>query len=156
MGWNTSALFARGEDVLALLPVPVTATGAVVGMEEATSGLPRGVVFAARDEQWQQLWDPQMRHVGDALAGRNTLSVFFSSVTSSYGFVLVQDGRLVRQAIYADGELSVGEGEPLPIESQIPIPSWGPDEAWVWAVIEHITGTGYQEEKPFEVYALPS
>ncbi len=156
MGWNTSALFARGEDILRLLPVRTAPTGATVPMVEATSGgRSDDVVFVNRDEEWQQVWDPSIMHVADAAPGQNTLSVFFSSVSSSYGFILVEGGELVRQAIYVDGELAVQHGEPLPIESQIPVPSWGPDESWVWAIIMHLTApTTYDEEKPFDVYAV--
>jgi hypothetical protein len=153
MGWNTSALFARGEDIVKLLPVTATPTGAVVTTDEATSGLADAVVFVSRDEEWQQLWDPAMMHLADAAAGRNSLSVFFSSVSSSYGFMLVQEGEVVRRAIYVDGELTVQDGESLPIEAEIPHPSWGPDEDWVWAIIKDVTGTTYDEERTFEVYA---
>ncbi|MCX4387378.1 hypothetical protein OG777_10580 [Micromonospora peucetia] len=153
MGWNTSALFARGEDPLALLSVTATATGALATSEEATSGLAHDVVFVARDQEWQQLWDPEMLHVVDARPGRNTLTVFFSSVSSTYGFSLVNEGVKVRRAVYTNGELTVDDGEPLPIEANIPDP--GSDENWVWAIIEHVTGTGYNGNRTFQVYTCP-
>ncbi|GIH08706.1 hypothetical protein Rhe02_67730 [Rhizocola hellebori] len=153
MGWNTSALFARGEDVLALLPVPVTPTGATATADEATSGLAEEVVYVSRAEEWQQLWDPSVIHLADADTGQNSLSVFFFGVSSSYGFILVEDGEVVRRLIYVDGEPSIDEGEPLPIEAEIPHPSWGPDEDWVWAIIKDVTGITYDEDRIFEVYA---
>ena len=154
MGWNTSALFVRGEDALSLLPVSTTATGATADSYQATTSSGQGdVVYVAQTGQWQQLWDPSMRYVVDSALGHNTLSVFFSSVSSTYGFTLVREGHLVRQAIYADAEMVVNKGEPLPVESEIPIPSWGPDEDWVWAIVNHVTGLTYDEDQTFQVHA---
>jgi hypothetical protein len=156
MGWNTSALFVRGEDALSLLPVRTTPTGATADAYEATTSSGAGdVVYVAQTGQWQQVWDPSMRYVVGSTTGRHTLSVFFSSVASTYGFTLVEQGSLVRQAVYADAKLVVDQGQPLPIESEIPIPSWGPDEGWVWAIVNHVTGLGYDEEQTFEVHAYP-
>jgi hypothetical protein len=154
MGWNTSALFVRGEDALSLLPVSTTATGTTADVYQATTSSGSGDVFyVAQTGEWQQLWDPSMTYVVDSQLGRNTLSVFFSSVSSSYGFTLVEEGTLVRRAVYADRELVVSEGEPLPIESQIPVPSWGPDEDWVWAIVNDVTGLTYDEDQTFDVHA---
>ncbi|WP_141719425.1 hypothetical protein [Micromonospora peucetia] len=70
-----------------------------------------------------------------------------------YGFTLVNEGVKVRRAVYTNGELTVDDGEPLSIEANIPDP--GSDENWVWAIIEHVTGTGYNGNRTFQVYTCP-
>lgn len=157
MGWNTSALFLRDRSVKAVLsflpdifdyePMREGVWGdeAMVGRAED--------LYLASDATWCQMWDPHTRFAPKVdvlmeyeanhtpiLRGTRALSALFASVTSTYGFWLYDDGKLVRQAMYTSGEPVNIIGEPLPVESQVEIPSWGHDEIYVWAVIEALTG----------------
>lgn len=155
MGWNTSALFVKGEDGLALLEPHATATGQAVTGDVATSRFSNNVFYVAQSGQWQQIWDPSAAHVFNAKPGKDTLTAVFSSVTSTYGFILIEGGKLTRQVVFTDGELTIDEGLPLVFEATIPLPSWGPDEDWLWAIIEHVTGVTFDVDQSYAVYAYP-
>ncbi|MEU0556474.1 hypothetical protein [Dactylosporangium sp. NPDC006015] len=155
MGWNTSALFVRGAsaaDAVGLLASPAVAEGAPVPADEATSGLADGVLFAAETGGWAQVWDPSMALAPACDPPGDALSVIFSSVASTYAFTLSSGGEVVRQLVHADGEAVVDVGAPLPVEATVEIPSWGPDEDFLWAVIEAVTGTGYPASLEFQPY----
>ncbi|GAA3204803.1 hypothetical protein ACFO1B_55830 [Dactylosporangium siamense] len=155
MGWNTSALFVQGSstaEAVALLAAAQLEPGRLVGADEATSGLADGVLFAAEAGGWVQVWDPAMEFAPICEPPGTALTVVFASVASSYAFTLFEDGEVVRELVYADAEPVVDAGTPLPVEATVEIPSWGPDEDFVWAVIEAVTGTGYQDSQQFEVW----
>ena len=107
--------------------------------------LPGSALYAAQTGRWTQVWDPSMRYamgIGQAAAadreniaaGTRVLAVIFSSVSTTYGFELFDDGVPTRSVVYADGEAVVESGEPLPVESTLALPSWGPDEDFVWSL----------------------
>ncbi len=157
MGWNTSALFVQG--VSAAEAVAVLAASAaldpgdrLVGADEATSGLPDGVLFAAETGGWAQVWDPSMELAPASQPDGTALAVVFSSVASSYAFTLFAGGEVVRELVYVDGAPVIDNGAPLPVEATVEFPSWGPDEDFVWAVIEAVTGTGYPDAVPFQTW----
>ncbi|GAB3825074.1 hypothetical protein ACFPIJ_64040 [Dactylosporangium cerinum] len=155
MGWNTSALFVQGSstaETVALLAAARLDPAQLVGADEATSGLADGVLFAAEVGGWTQVWDPSMVLAPACDPPGTALAVIFSSVASTYAFTLFADGEVVRELVYADAEPVVDTGTPLPVEATVEIPSWGPDEDFVWAVIEAVTGTGYQDSQRFEVW----
>lgn len=157
MGWNTAALYLRDatadEAVAALAGADATADW--VSADEATSGAHDGVLFAATAGGWAQAWDPSGRFVFDCAPDAAALTVCFSSVASTYGFTLFgDDGGVARDFLVSEGETVRDEGEPLPAETRIELPSWGPDEDFVWAVIEAVTGTGYDERLRFRVYRV--
>ncbi|MFF3866770.1 hypothetical protein [Micromonospora sp. NPDC001898] len=156
MGWNTSAVFVAGHDPLAMLTSAATATGEEVHGDEATSGLRHGVVYTARTGQWHELWDPSLVYVTTEidLTGRRALSVVFSSVSSSYGFTYHDGHTLARRLVYADGEPVVNEGAPLPVEQGLTFPEWGPDEDFVWAVIDDITGITFDPDRRYQVHQV--
>ncbi|MBB5868275.1 hypothetical protein F4553_001654 [Allocatelliglobosispora scoriae] len=170
MGWNTSAVFVADrtpQQALTLLVGDEHAdqVGELVTADAATSGLRGDVLYAAQTGGWSQVWDPSMRYAmgigqaaaGDRIgiaAGTRILTVIFASVSSTYGFEVFDDGALTRAVVYADGEPVVESGEPLPVESTITLPSWGPDEDFVWSVIEAVTGFGHQDEQLFAVHQL--
>lgn len=155
--------------MLRLLPdvVEYEQTGEVVDFDQATMTSPGGRLYLA-DGEWCQLWDSDLLFVPQigrlifeepnqfdgpsALAGTRALAVVFSSVTSTYGFWLYDDGALVRQAIFESGEPVDEVGQPLPMEADVPIPSWGHDEDFVWAVIHEVTGLGQSGDQRFAVY----
>jgi hypothetical protein len=155
MGWNTSAMFVQGSstaETVALLAAAHLDPGQLVGPDEATSGRTEGVLFAAEVGGWAQVWDPSMELVPVCEPPGTALTVVFSSVASSYAFTLFAGGEVVRQLVYSDAEPVVDTGTPLPVEATVEIPSWGPDEDFVWAVIEAVTGTDYQDSQRFEVW----
>ncbi|UWP79018.1 hypothetical protein [Dactylosporangium fulvum] len=80
------------------------------------------------------------------------LSVVFSSVASTYAFTLFEGGAETRQFVSSEGETVVDEGTPLPVEAGVEIPEWGPDEDFIWAVIEAVTGRGYAADLRYQVY----
>jgi hypothetical protein len=158
MGWNTTALFLHGaspEAAVATL-APAEPTGEWVGPDEATTGLRPDVVYAGVSGDWAQVWNPGCDLVPAwAPAGpAPALTVLFSSVASTYGFALFENGAIRRQYVVADGEAVVDAGEPLPVEAGIEVPAWGPDEDFVWAVVRAVTGAGFDESVRYQAYAL--
>ena len=110
-------------------------------------------LFAAETGGWAQVWDPSMALVTSCEPPGDALTVVFSSVASSYAYTLFQDGEVVRELVYVDAVAVVDTGTPLPVEATVKIPSWGPDEDFLWAVIEAVTGTGYSDTLRFQAYA---
>jgi hypothetical protein len=168
MGWNTSALFVRDrsiDDVLGFLPdvFEYEPTRKELTADYAWSSSPGRCLYLADEGGWCQLWDPDQRippRVGDliemdgpgALKGTQALAVVFSSVMSTYALWLYDDANLVRHICFMDGEPAEVFGEPLPVEAQIEIPSWGPDEDFLWSVIRAVTGLNSNIDQPFTVY----
>jgi hypothetical protein len=156
MGWNVGALFVKGltaaEAVAAL--GPARPLGRVVEADEATSGS-TGDVYATVAGGWAQAWTPSIDLLFEYEPGEESaLTVLFGSVSSIYGFTYYEDGEFLRQVIYSDGEAEVDEGQPLPVEGTMTIAEWGPDEDFVWKVIESVTGSGWQPDLRFEGYRL--
>lgn len=169
MGWNTTALFVRdrsADDLIGFLPDAVghVLDGRRVTADQAWSFSPGERVYVAETAGWGQLWDPEGRFVADVegrsgtLKGTRALAVLFSSVTSTYAFWLFDDGALVRRVCYVNGEPSdvLGGivGEPLPVEGRVEIPSWGPDEDFLWSVISDVTGLTPDIDQRFDAYDL--
>lgn len=156
MGWNTSAIFVDSHDPLTLASAATRATGEQVGADTATSGRMRGFLYTARTGPWHELWDPSLEHVLTMpdLGGHRGLSVIFSSVSSSYGFSLYDERGLVRKIIYSDGEPVAEDGAPLAVEARLEFPSWGPDEDFLWAVIEDVTGISFDLERSYDVHEV--
>lgn len=170
MGWNTSALFVENrtiEDVIRFLPdvFGYEPTGETATGEMATSGAARETLFLRADGDWVEAWDPDLRLLpriekiveGDGpgtLAGTRALMVIFSSVTSSYGFILYEGGVITRKIFYSEGNVIDEYGEALPVEHEVEMPSWGYDEDFVWAVIESVTGRTHDLEAAYQVYAV--
>ena len=168
MGWNTSALFVRGrsiDDVLGFLPdvFAYEPTGQEVSADTAWSTTPGARLYLAREGDWCQLWDPDQRfpprveRIIDTdgpgtLRGTKALAVLFSGVISRYALWLYDDGDLARHVCYHDGEPVERFGDPLPIEAEIEIPSWGPDEDFLWGVIKAVTGLTADIQQRFAVY----
>ncbi|MFB4273175.1 hypothetical protein [Nonomuraea sp. GTA35] len=168
MGWNTSALFVRDrsiEDVLGFLPdvFEYKPTRKELTAEYAWSSSPGQCLYLADEGGWCQLWDPDQRiptRVGDlvemdgpgVLKDTQALAVVFSSVKSTYALWLYEDAHLVRFICFMDGEPVEVFGEPLPIEVQIEVPSWGPDEDFLRSVIRAVTGLNDNIDQPFTVY----
>jgi hypothetical protein len=156
MGWNTSALFVQGLDpnaAAALLGCGAfVPTGHWVTADVATGGSQGGVLFAAAAEGWTEVWDPSMRLAPVCEPPGSALSVVFSSVASTYAFTRFQVGAEVRRWVYSEGELVVDEGTPVPVEAGMVLPSWGPDEDFLWTVIEAVTGRGYDPDAQFQIY----
>ncbi|MEV7228636.1 hypothetical protein AB0M79_16655 [Polymorphospora sp. NPDC051019] len=168
MGWNTTAIFAAGwttDRLLELAPDDLRhrPTGELVGLDEAGSAFPGGRLYVREDAGWAQLWDPELRVMpfapepgrdGLAAPGTRVVGVIFASVSSTYGFWYVEDGKLVRQIVFQDGEPVQDDGEPLPVESGIEFPEWGPDEDFVFAVIRAVTGFEPDDEPRYAVHEV--
>ncbi|MEU8239054.1 hypothetical protein AB0C07_12470 [Actinoplanes missouriensis] len=84
----------------------------------------------------------------------DALVVFLSSVSSTYGFTLFRNGERTRHYVYADGVAVEDEGTPLPVESEIALPSWGLDEDFLWSIITAVTGLRYDEKLQYRVYPV--
>ena len=161
MGWNTSALFVQGSPRLgngrtaghgAPGPRPGSGPGPGPAGWSGRTRRPRargGVLFAAEVGGWTQVWDPSMELAPACSPPGNALTVVFSSVASSYAYTLFAGGEPCGRLVYADANAS-RHRHPLPVESTVEIPSWGPDEDFVWAVIESVTGTGYPSSAQFQ------
>lgn len=158
MGWNTSVLFRQAVtadeavDDLAITEF----SGELVGAEQATSGLKPDELYAAESHGWAQVWNPAMDLVmsWEPTDQATALVVFFSSVSSTYGFSLFTGGERTRHYVYAEGSVVENEGEPLAVEAEITLPSWGPDEDFLWSVITAVTGLKYDEGLRYRVYPV--
>jgi hypothetical protein len=158
MGWNTSVLFRQ--DVTADEAVDDLAitdfSGELVGADQATSALKPDALYAAESGGWAQVWNPMM----DVVMGweptdpADALVVFFSSVSSTYGFTLFTNGERTRHYVYADGVAVEDEGTPLPVEAETSLPSWGPDEDFLWSIITAVTGLRYDDKLQYRVYPV--
>jgi hypothetical protein len=158
MGWNTSVLFRQGVaadeavDDLAITEF----SGELVDASQATGSLRPDALYAADAGGWAQVWNPRM----DVVMGweptdpGNALVVFFSSVSSTYGFTLFKNGEQTRNCVYAEGVAVADMGTPLPVEATIAVPSWGPDEDFLWSIITAVTGLRYDEELRYRVYPV--
>ncbi|GAA2619096.1 hypothetical protein GCM10010411_63450 [Actinomadura fulvescens] len=139
------------------------ATGERVSGAPASSFSPGGRLYLGEGGGWCHLWDPEQVVPIDvdrlldqgslaALKGTRALSLLFSSVSSTYGLWLYDDGALIRNVVYQDGEVVQESGEPLPVETRVELPSWGPDEDFLWSVFQDVTGLGFDLDQRFEVY----
>ncbi|WP_405111236.1 hypothetical protein OG559_01180 [Micromonospora sp. NBC_01405] len=168
MGWNTAALFVHklpAAEVLAALPsrYATEPTGDSVQADGATASFPGDRLYTAERDQWCQVWDPNSLiafEVDDlstrgALANTRVLAVLFASVSSSYAFWLYDHGSLARHVFFADGAPVAESGAPLPVEGEVSLPVWGPDEDFLWAVIREVTGTDYTQDARYTVHADP-
>jgi hypothetical protein len=170
VGWNTSALFVENrtlEEVLGFLPdvFSYDPTGETVSALEAWAGSPGDRLYGAVSGGWCQIWDPDQRFAprveriletdgAGTLEGTRAVALLFSSVTSTYAFWLYQDGALVRHATFESGKCIQEGGEPLAIESQVALPSWGHDEDFLWAVVTAVTGLDADEDQQFGVFSV--
>jgi hypothetical protein len=150
MGWNTSALFIQAPrqvviDELAAFSKP---TGRELHYTEATLAELAPEQALAEVDGWTELWDPgcevslspDQDELRRALSRKGRmLVVLWSSVVSMYGFWLYDGGALVRAVRYDHGDAVYQEGEPLPEEADIVLPSWGMDEDWAFTILERIT-----------------
>jgi hypothetical protein len=158
MGWNTSVLFRQGVtadeavDDLAITEF----SGELVGAEQATSALKPDALYAAESGGWAQVWNPMMDVVmsWEPTEPATALVVFFSSVSSTYGFTLFTNGERSRHYVYAEGAIVEDEGTPLPVEAEIAVPSWGPDEDYLWSIVTAVTGLRYDEKLQYRVYPV--
>ncbi|MFG1998337.1 hypothetical protein ACGFNU_04230 [Spirillospora sp. NPDC048911] len=167
MGWNTSALFVRDRSVAEVVDGlrdagNWQATGERVPADEASTQSAGGRLYLAENGGWCH-WDPDQRLVLDidrllglgslgALKGTRALALLFSSVSSTYGLWVFDDGVLVRSAIHHEGEMVQEFGDPLPVESRLEVPSWGPDEDFLWGVFQEVTDLRFDSGQLFEVY----
>ncbi|GAA4904091.1 hypothetical protein LX16_3729 [Stackebrandtia albiflava] len=163
MGWNTGAAFVSSvTEEVALTAVGLTSDPAEwVSADEATGAFATDVVFTSRCGDWTEIWDPELRVTARMLEkstpvhSGGLLAVVLSSVSSTYGFAWFQNGEAVRRAVFQDGEPVVSAGAALPVEAEIPIPSWGPDEDYVFAVVRKLTGWDYDPDRRYRRHALP-
>ncbi|GAA0525634.1 hypothetical protein GCM10010172_02630 [Paractinoplanes ferrugineus] len=158
MGWNTSVLFRQGVtadeavDDLAITEF----SGELVEAGQATGALKPEALYAADPGGWAQVWNPMMDLVmgWEPTDPGTALVVFFSSASSTYGFTLFTDGERIRHYVYADGVAVEDEGTPLPAEAEVPVPSWGPDEDFLWSIITAVTGLRYDAQLRYRVYPV--
>jgi len=168
MGWNTAAIFVRdrpADEVIASLALSPTRPPTPVTGEQATSGLAGPGLSARTAGGWTEVWDPSMLHLADPaaletpqmhslLGGTDALVVLFSSVASTYGFWLSEDGVPRRSLVSVDGEIVESSGDELDVEQTVEIPSWGRDEDFLWAVIGSVTGQGFDADAAYDSYEV--
>lgn len=164
MGWHTSALFVHNrsiDDVVGFLPdaFAYEPTSEQVSGDwgwECNSG---DRLYFAEQGGWAQLWDPDCRFVPrleyliamdgpGPLKETRALAVTFSDVA----FSLYDDGELIRHVAFSGRDTVADHGAPLPVEGRIALPSWGPDESFLWSVIEDVTGVEGDFDQLFDVY----
>ncbi|UQA96762.1 hypothetical protein [Streptomyces halobius] len=164
MGWHTSALFVRNrsiDDVVGYLP---DTFGYEPSSERANGDGAWGCdsgdrLYCTERGGWAQLWDPECRFVPrlehliatdgpGPLKETQALAVTFSEVA----FSLYDDGELIRHVAFSGRETVAAHGAPLSVEARIALPSWGPDESFLWSVIEDVTGVEGDFDQLFEVY----
>ncbi|MBM2623890.1 hypothetical protein JIG36_51220 [Actinoplanes sp. LDG1-06] len=158
MGWNTSVLFVKGVtadeavDDLAITEF----SGELVEADRATSALKPDALYAADPAGWAQVWNPRMDVVmgWEPTGPVDALVVFFSSVSSTYGFSLFTGGERTRHYVYAEGAVVEDEGTPLPVEAEVALPSWGPDEDFLWSIITAVTSLRYDGNVRYRVYPV--
>ncbi|TJZ44044.1 hypothetical protein FCH28_30995 [Streptomyces piniterrae] len=164
MGWHTSALFVRDrsiDDVVGFLPdtFAYEPTSERAGGDWAWGSDPGERLYFAERGGWAQLWDPDCLFVPrlesliatdgpGPLRETQALAVTFSDVA----FSLYDDAELVRHVAFHGWETVADHGPPLPVEGRIALPSWGPDEGFLWSVIEEVTGVEGDFDQLFEVY----
>ncbi|MFI5937903.1 hypothetical protein [Actinoplanes sp. NPDC051494] len=131
-------------------------SGELVAAEQATSAHEPEALYAADPGGWAQVWNPMMDLVmgWEPTDRADALVVFFSSVSSTYGFTLFTEGERTRHYVYAEGAVVEDEGTPLPVEAEIALPSWGPDEDFLWSIITAVTGLRYDDKLQYRVYPV--
>lgn len=170
MGWNTSALFVRDRSIDEVVDSLPDVVGYVprderVSADFAWSHSPRERLYLAEDGGWCQIWDPDQRiplnvdrwltsDVLGTIKGTQALAVVFSSVASVYALWFYDDADLVRHVCFENGEARAETGDPLPSESGVEFPSWGPDEDFLWHVIKNTTGLEANLDQLFTVYEV--
>jgi hypothetical protein len=150
MGWNTAALFIESprQVVLEAIASHCKPTARELHFTEASLGKLAPELAIAEIDGWTELWDPSLElsflpeqePLRQSLSRQGrVLAVVWSSVASQYGFRLYAHGSLVRAVQYADGNIVDEEGDALPEEADIELPSWGMDEDWAFTIIERLT-----------------
>lgn len=167
MGWNTSALFVAARDTQAVIDFlpdvfEYRRTHQKVGGDQATSGIPGERLYVRELDGWCEVWEPSQRilpriefileDAPTTLADTKALVIILSSVSSTYGFLLFDDGVLVRKAIYEYGKCREAVGEPLPFEAGFEPASWGHDEEFAWKALREVTGRGPDLQGVYEVF----
>ena len=162
MGWNTSAFFFENsstEELLGVLPdiMFYNPLNEDVDFETASSAGLGDKLAIGNCKGWSIIWDPQMRVPpsmgkflsdninGIKLEGRRGFAIVFSSVGSTYAYWLYDGAQCIRKIVFTNGDPAEQEGSPHPDEANAPIPSWGPDENFLFFMTEKITGITFEE-----------
>jgi hypothetical protein len=157
MGWHTTALYVQGTTAAEAVAVlgPADPTDQWVEPDRASTGPFGDRVYAAEVGGWAQVWHAPFDLITDCdPPGPAAVVAFFSGVVSTYGFTLFADGAMVRQFVHSEGVTLIDEGQPLAVETAFELPSWGPDEDYIWAVITAVTGTTYDDDVTYRAYTL--
>ena len=86
----------------------------------------------------QDLWTSLSRK-------RRILSLYMCSVSTFYALGIYSNSKLRRDLRFIDRKKAMDKGTPLAVEVRIPIPSWGPDESYLFAVMEAFTGIAFED-----------
>jgi hypothetical protein len=158
VGWNTGVLFVRGlttAEAVASLAEAET-VGHTVEADVATSGAPADEAYAAVSGGWAQVWTTSIDLLEDYEPEDDETALFglFGSVSGIFGFRYFEDGEFRRQLLFSEGATVLDQGEPLPVEATTTFPDWGPDEDFVWSVIESVTGVRLDPDLRYEAFRL--
>ncbi len=150
MGYNTASLMIEGvsaADALAVFEAADMFAPAenTAGFEEASSLSLHPNLAVGDVKGWAVFWNAsgQILRSGfpaEVSRGRRSLSCQLSSVDSQYGFSYFVDGVCRRSIVYELNDAIKESGTLLPEEVGFATSSWGPDEDFVFGIIERLTG----------------
>ncbi|MEV0853748.1 hypothetical protein [Nocardia fluminea] len=141
VGWKVEGLIVEGSVNPADLPGCPRKTGEVVDLD-TVHGRPYeyGVAVVGN---WTFIADSEFRVIFDEeavvrIAGASrALAWVTNSVSTIHGFAWYREGEVVRQIIYAEGEVVDEYGPAIPEEEDAPEPL---DEDYVFEMMERLTG----------------
>jgi len=154
MSWSMSFFAVKDRSIADILQTigQASVTGAIISGQEALAlDLPDGHELALAEIQgWCVVSEP-LGVIADSEGDWGDLLPSFSHGTIALDFYLFggtgtctlrlcENGEERRFVFHETGEIREERGAPLPEEATIPMPAWGYDEDWVFAVFEHVTG----------------
>lgn len=151
MGWHMAGLLVRGrtlDEVVSELPGSPRSTGARLAGDEALRMSLDADYAVAEVHGWIVVSDPRVRvawgDAGVALSGGGgrALSFLVEYSATTYGFSWQVDGRVVRTALYCEGESAQQVGDELTEEVGLPDPG---REDMVVELLQRLTGIRFAE-----------
>jgi len=153
MAYNTAFLLIAGvtaAEAMALFDAAdmFAPAEAKVGFEEASSLFLHPNLAVGDVKGWAVLWNANgqiLRSDFPAAVsrGRRVLTCLLSSGDSRYGFSCFVDGAMRRSIVYKLNKVVDETGTKLSEEIGLTVPRWGPDEDFIFGVMERLTGVSF-------------
>jgi hypothetical protein len=149
MGVHASLVCIEGlpiDELLEGLGDKLTGTNQTVPGYTAISSVSSPGLCVARSGNWTFPSDPRAEYIFDSdvleelSQGRRVLAFFLSGVTTSYGFFVYENAKLIRKVVYEDFRCAEEVGEPLRFEAAFEPTARGYEEAEIFGTLEAITG----------------